>query len=173
MRQMIPHPSCFGSPHRFRQSGFSMAEALITLVIIGIATAMAAPSFQEMYDNYRLRKASIDFMNALTFAKSEAVRRGQQINVDAIGGNWQNGWIVNIAPATILQTFDPLTNITLTKASSGTIGQISFGSNGTRTDFPVKNAISFDARFCDRRNRGRDISVRITGASNLREVTCP
>lgn len=152
-----------------------MVELMITIVILGIASSLAIPSFQEFYANYRLRKASIDFMNALTLAKSESVRRGQQVNVDPIGGAWTNGWTVNLAPTTILQTFDPVTNIAISKTDGDPLNQISFQNEGLRNDHLISggNKISFDVRFCDYRNRGRDVSIRVTGASNLSTVDCP
>ncbi len=153
-----------------KSRGFTLLELLITLVILGVLTGLSLPFFGDMYSNYRLKKAAADFQNAVVFAKSEAVRLGQQVNIDPITtANWAGGWQVNLGPSTIIRRFDPPANINVVKAGGGTIGQISFQANGTRNDYinASTNAISFQIRFCDSRLQGREVGILVTGVSGI------
>ncbi|MCG8609125.1 MAG: GspH/FimT family pseudopilin [Pseudomonadales bacterium] len=153
--------------------GFTLAELLVVIAILGISAALAAPSFSDMYADYRLRKAAIDFHNALALAKSEAVKRGAQVSVSASGTNWSDGWNVNLGPSTIIYQFDRVSRITIAKPGGSSIGDISFQSDGIRNDHTQSsptNSITFKARFCDERDKGREVDVEVSGVTNVNTI---
>lgn len=87
------------------QAGFTLIELLVTIAIAAIMLTVAVPSFRDFILNSRMATQSNDLVLALTYAKSEAVKRNSSINVckaaDAAtncgGGNatgWSNGWTV-------------------------------------------------------------------------------
>ena len=59
--------------------GFSLVELLITLAIMGILLALAAPSYQLWISNTRIRTTAESIQNGLQLARAEAVRRNDQI----------------------------------------------------------------------------------------------
>lgn len=152
--------------------GFTLLELLIVMAILGITVAFALPSFRDQYAEYRVRKAVGDFQNAISLAKSEAVKRGEQINVSAVSSDWSNGWRV-VIPATggdeLIRAFDALTGINVVKSGGGAVGQISFQEEGYRNDFIASsvNPVSFKIRFCDARNKGREVDLVVTGVSRV------
>lgn len=58
---------------RKNNQGFIVLELMIVVAILGITTAIAAPSFTEMIKNNRISSYVNDFVAALQFAKAEAV----------------------------------------------------------------------------------------------------
>lgn len=60
---------------RNRSQGFTVLELLLVTVVIGVAAAVAVPSFVEWLPDYRLRRAARDLYSHMQLAKLEAVRR--------------------------------------------------------------------------------------------------
>ena len=90
------------SPSRLNQTGVTLVELMITLVVLAIILAIAIPSFENTIASSRLAGVTNDLNGSLALARSEAIRRGQRVTVCnsnnglqcAAAGNWGNGWIV-------------------------------------------------------------------------------
>jgi type IV fimbrial biogenesis protein FimT len=81
-----------------RPHGFTLIEFVIVLVILAVIAAIAAPNLSTMLANQRLRAAATDFFSALVLARSEAIKRGVQVQVVPVSGaDWNAGWRV-VAP---------------------------------------------------------------------------
>lgn len=80
------------------QSGFTLIELMVTLLVLVILAVLAAPSFTAMIEKSRLRGAADDVVNLLSIARAEAVKRQRNVNV-ALGGSTSD-WCVgaNRAP---------------------------------------------------------------------------
>lgn len=86
-----------------KHSGFTLLELLVTLAIVGIVTALAAPSMSTFIKNDRLVTQINALVGHLALARSEAVLRTQQVilcvsdnSTSCSGTNWNEGWIVFI-----------------------------------------------------------------------------
>jgi len=90
--------------NRMKQTpnGFTLIEVIVVMVIIGIAAAIAVPSFKGFLDSTNLTTATNDFVSALNLARSEAVTRGTNVTVCksadqatcTTANTWKQGWIV-------------------------------------------------------------------------------
>jgi type IV fimbrial biogenesis protein FimT len=85
-----------------KQSGYSLVELLVTLSMMALLLAMAAPSFAGFFRTNRLATASNELIVGLQIARAEAARRGRDVSICrssdgatcASGGAWATGWIV-------------------------------------------------------------------------------
>ena len=77
---------------RHRQSGFTLIEMMVVIVIISIIASVAIPSFSSFFDRYRLRGAADALFGDLQAARMEAIRNNSTVYVNfATGANWCYG----------------------------------------------------------------------------------
>jgi prepilin-type N-terminal cleavage/methylation domain-containing protein len=74
--------------------GMTFVELVVVLAILAIMLGFAIPSFREFLMNYRSSVQANDLIADLSFARTEAVKLGRRVTVQATGGNWTNGWSV-------------------------------------------------------------------------------
>ena len=77
-----------------RNSGLSLVELLMGLVVLSVLVSLAAPSFSTMIAEQRLREASNELRVSLATARSEAIKRGEAVLVLPRDASWNNGWCV-------------------------------------------------------------------------------
>ncbi|HKY89907.1 MAG TPA: GspH/FimT family pseudopilin [Nevskiaceae bacterium] len=116
------------------QSGFTLLELMVTIVIGGILLAVGLPSMNRFALKSAESKAATELLSALVQARSEAVARNATVTIcrrdfytaettprcAADGGSWSQGWIVYQdadatfdasepdASADIVAVFDPV-----------------------------------------------------------------
>lgn len=64
---------------RRRTSGFTLVELMVTITLLAILLAMAAPSFTTWVRNAQVRTVSDALQTGLRLAQAEAVRRHRQV----------------------------------------------------------------------------------------------
>lgn len=92
--------------HRRYSVGFTAIELMVVVSIVAILTALAAPSFAPLLENWRVRDSAEQLQTTLYYARSEAIKRGGQVVIQKIPNNtngcttatgtrnWDCGWIV-------------------------------------------------------------------------------
>lgn len=84
------------------QAGFTLIELLVTLVVLGILTRLAVPSFAQAMLTSRLASYSNSFIGSAQYARSEALKRNVALTMCASsdgatctsGATWAQGWII-------------------------------------------------------------------------------
>lgn len=76
-----------------KAAGFTLVELMITLFILAIIASMAAPSFSDMVRRNKRVACGNELVGALQLGRSDAVRSGQPVSVDAPAGI-ENGIVV-------------------------------------------------------------------------------
>lgn len=89
-----------------RQAGFTTAELLAVIAIVGIIAAIAIPSMSSLLATQAVRSASYDLNADLVYARSEAIARHTNVSVNgASGTDFKAGWtITEAAGGTTLRT---------------------------------------------------------------------
>jgi prepilin-type N-terminal cleavage/methylation domain-containing protein len=65
--------------HKKTQKGFTIIELLITVVILGILVAIAAPSMYSILEGRKLKGAAENLFADLMFAKTESIKRNNEV----------------------------------------------------------------------------------------------
>ena len=126
-----------------RMRGFSLIEVMVTVGILAILAALAAPSFQPLIDKWRVQQAVENMKSTLYYARSEAIKRGGRIGIqrnddvadcaeNSPSQEWSCGWFVfvdsegtgngkwNKNKEEILQNIPPPINVDVIHKSGGT-----------------------------------------------------
>lgn len=108
--------------------GFTLIELMIGLVIMGIVTAMAMPSYRAWIENTRIRNTAESIMNGLQKARQESVHRNAPVQFVLSGTGWTIGCVTVTATCP-----DPIES---KSASEGTTSSI--------TVTPTNTTVAFD-----------------------------
>lgn len=90
-----------------REFGFTLIELMVTLVVLGVVLGVAIPSFNDQIRNNKSVTLGSDFVSALSFARTEAVKRANRVSICpsidkatcANASDWAKGWIVFVDSA--------------------------------------------------------------------------
>lgn len=82
--------------------GFTIIEAVVTIAILAILTAIAVPSMTALVASNRLSTSANETLSAMMLARSEALRTARRVVVCkssdssncSAGASWTDGWIV-------------------------------------------------------------------------------
>jgi len=157
-----------------RRAGFTLIELMITIAIIAILAAVAAPSMRDLVKNARMTSLVNDFMTDLSVARGEAVKRGVRATMctsntgtGCTATEWRFGWIIfaetvtangavdtdepilKVSPMINGANENPPTRITSTaNPLNGTINYIDFRPSGVTSP---GGAGAIDIYMCDSR----------------------
>jgi len=76
------------------QSGVSLIELMIAILILGVLSSIAAPAFTQWIQNSQIKNAAGSIQEGLQLARVEAVRRNQNVQFLSGGGaSWTVGCV--------------------------------------------------------------------------------
>jgi len=109
--------------------GFSLIELMVTVAVLAVGLALAAPSLSTQIANYRLRSAAEGVLNGLNYARAEAVRRNSNVSftLDASGAGWT---VAQVSTGTTLQARANGESPGVTAASTTTSLAVTFTPTG-------------------------------------------
>jgi len=85
-----------------RGEGFSLLELMLAIAVTGVLVSLAVPSFSTLVYDSRRTAAVNTFVTAIQFARSESIKRADEVVLCKTGGGsrcttageWGPGWIV-------------------------------------------------------------------------------
>lgn len=70
-----------------KSRGFTLIELMVVIAVLAIMLTLAAPSFADFFQRYRLRGAADKVVTMLASARAEAVMRNRDVSIDFKGGS--------------------------------------------------------------------------------------
>jgi type IV fimbrial biogenesis protein FimT len=80
------------------QRGFTLVELLVTVAVMAVALAIAAPQAAGMIANHKVKNVAQDILDGLNLARAEAVRRNAAVRFSLLA----DGWTVTQVPSSTL-----------------------------------------------------------------------
>lgn len=163
-----------------------MIELITTIVILGVLASIAVPNLRVFILEKRLTTQANDFVTALMYARSEAIRAGKPVvicksaNADAVSpsctdsGEWEQGWAMYIDSngngsldntEVAIRTGETLGGGNSMRVSlSAMAGFVSYRPSGLISPAPAagNQAVFY---FCDERGaeKARGVAIETTG----------
>lgn len=92
---------------RQKNRGFTLIEALVVVTVIGILAALTVPAFTKMLERNRLKGAAEALFNDLQLARTEAIKRNQDVTVTFSGAGPSTTWASGLRSGLTGTTCDP------------------------------------------------------------------
>ncbi|MES2878897.1 MAG: GspH/FimT family pseudopilin [Pseudomonadota bacterium] len=151
--------------HKNNCNGFTLIELMVTIALVAILLAVAAPSLSTFQRNAELTSFSNSMLAGINAARGEAMKRGRYaLVVPTDGTNWGSGWLVFV-DVDRSQTYTAANDITiLTKEASPSYLTITPKSGTSAADSPPY--IMFDASGYSKTKSGSFGALTFTIARN-------
>ncbi len=156
-----------------RSRGFTLVELLVTVVVLGILTAIAVPSFQSWIQSSRTLTVTDELNTAIQLARSEALKRRKNVIICRAnaaftdcenGADWSSGWLIRQVSGNVIRVWQAPAGSTVAGPATG----VTFASNGLgsgKTTFEVQVGGCADSKK-------RVIEVSTTGNTTSSQGTC-
>lgn len=190
-----------GNLGRRATTGFTMLELLVVLSITAILATVAVPSVRDSLQRNSKESGMLDFMSAISLARSEAVSQSRVVTicrstnltacVTSAGGDWSAGWLVftDTDAPTVVATKDAADTILKAGLATNTQSIITLKRFDNTSLATTNDFLQFDRdgslrsyatgvyfKFCDSSNNvanARAILLSNTGRSALSTDTDP
>jgi type IV fimbrial biogenesis protein FimT len=79
-----------------KNKAFTLVELMAVLSIAAVLIAIGAPGFRALIESQQMTTTVNDFFAAINLARSEAIKRGERVELMAADGDghWEKGWVV-------------------------------------------------------------------------------
>lgn len=126
--------------------GFTLIELMIVIVIVGTLVALSSPNFSSSIERQKLVSAAETISTDFQWAKIEAIKRNDSIDIDLVSGN-NGAWSYTISDSdgiirtTAANDYNDFSGISLTQNFTGSDFEIE-PARGTVADFGTASLTS-------------------------------
>lgn len=121
-----------------RPAGFTLVELIITIAIVAILMAVAAPAMTSFLADQAAVANADEFAAAVRFSRTEAIKRGRTITMCAStdpaadapacnAADWKTGWAITEPNGAVLRVQNALRSV---ESADGNATTLSFAPNG-------------------------------------------
>lgn len=103
---------------RQKNHGFTLIEALVVVTIIGILAALTVPAFTKMLERNRVKGAAESMFNDLQLARTEAIKRNQDVTVSFSAAGPTTTWQYGMRTGTTCDPALPVTDANACKLAA-------------------------------------------------------
>jgi type IV fimbrial biogenesis protein FimT len=161
------------SPTARRRRGFTMTELMVTVAVVAVLSTIAAPSMRQMVATQRVRSAASALTESLWMARSEALKRNDNVTFRLVNGTL-TGWDivqgttgVPTVPAPSLHRQDGFSNVTATPSTNA---DVLFTFNAYGRLAPTATWVNLEVTGA---NAYRCVRISTTGRAVVQETACP
>ena len=170
---------------RRKQRGLTLVELMVTLAVAIILLAVGMPLFTGVVDSNRATTQANSLVAALKLARSEAVKRSDDVTVcagdgSACGGadDWADGWFVHTdvndsggfdAPD-VLRRWEALSNSSAIKVTGG--DSVKFKASGEPSGKLTFETNNTSASGADKDTAKRCVTVTVSGQIRAAKGAC-
>lgn len=171
---LVTHARPFARPFarraaRARQLGFTLAELLVAVAIVGLLAGIGVPMFRQGLDFVAAKGAAIELASDLRYARAEALKRNTTVTVTPISGSWSQGWEVRTAANELLsQHVTTRSGVTISAPSAG----VTFASSGRLADTDADPTSLKWLVDTSTESGKRCVTLGVTGAAHIDLGAC-
>lgn len=155
---------------------------MITLVVLAIVVAIAAPSMNSLIRSNRAETAAKELTSAFNYARTEAIKRGGRVSIcpsangaSCSGTAWQNGWIVFVDNAATDTAASPTVGTILSRRGALAAGVTASGGAFVRYSglgfAPIRGNVEVSSAGCAGNGR-RVIAFSAAGRISVTRAAC-
>ena len=164
-------------PHaqRNKSRGFTLVEMMVTVVVMVVLLGVAVPSFRQMIANQRVKTASFDLYSALSYARSEAIKRNATVTVragESVDGAWSTGWRIEDATSNLLRSWGAISSLTVSNTATGNATVLTFNSDGRLTTAAAPK-LQIEPSTAVTGVSSRCVQISLSGRPTAQTGSCP
>ena len=148
--------------------GFTLLELMVAIAVLAILATVGVPSFQDLIQNNRVTTQTNELVTALNLARTEAVKRGRNVEVEVEQTN--PGWMATVRlsnPGT-----EPDLRVVDRTGSGITVNEetVVFGPRGVPTTSPT---FVMEPETSCTGQKHRSIAIAVSGQITTTRQDCP
>lgn len=166
------------SLRNYQIKGFTLIELIVAIAVAAILLTVAVPSLSNLIRNNRVTGQTNELVSMINFARNEAIRRNDSIDVDLIAGT--DGWSAEVRSPDSAEDSEKCTvgvlrcadynDVSLTLKDG--ISTLTFNSRGYLEPFN-KVSLVLQHTDCSGEPHRREIDILPTGQLSSEVVDCP